>query len=67
MTLIKKVDGYLAEITNSNMSLGRWVSEEDVTVSKQTFRVVLYPLRRPRGQKFVNMVLGHALFFVNLP
>ena len=43
------------------MSLGRWVSEEDVTISKQTFRAVLYLLRRPRGQKFRNMVIGHAL------
>ena len=33
------------------LELGRWASEEDVTISKQTFRVVLYPLRRPRGPK----------------
>ena len=26
---------------------GGWVSKEDVTISKQTFRVVLYSLRRP--------------------
>jgi len=45
------------------MSLGRWVSEEDVTISKETFRVVLYPLRRPRGQKFRNRVIGFAYLF----
>ena len=28
---------------------GKWVSKEDVTISKQTFRVVLYPLRRLKG------------------
>ena len=28
---------------------GGWVSKEDVTISKQTFRVVLYSLRRPSG------------------
>ena len=70
MTSIKKVGRYLTEITislnvrNSDISLGRWVSEEDVTISKQTFRVVLYPLRRPRGQKFCNTVIGQALFFL---
>ena len=69
MTLIKRVGGYLAEITifsslrNSDMSLGRWVSEEGVIISKQNFRVVLCPLIGPRGQKFCNMVIGHALFF----
>ena len=69
VTSIKRVGRYLAEITipwsprNSDMSLGRWVSEEDVTISKQTFRAVLYLLRRPRGQKFRNMVIGHALLF----
>ena len=36
------------------------MSEEDVTISKQTFMVLLYPLRRSRGQKFCNMVIGHA-------
>ena len=46
------------------MSLGGWVSEEDVTISKQTFRAVLYLLRRPGGQKFRNMVIGHAIFFL---
>ena len=40
------------------------VSEEDVTISKQTFMIVLYPLRRPNGQKFCNMIIGHALFFL---
>ena len=40
---------------------GRWVSEEDVTISKQTFGLVLYPLRRLRGLQFCNMVIGHAL------
>ena len=40
------------------------MSEEDVTISKQTIMVVLYPLRRPRSQKFCNMVIGHALFFL---
>ena len=55
MTLIKRVGGYLAEITISEAfeivtcHWGRWVSEEDVTISKQTFRVELYPLRRPSG------------------
>ena len=44
------------------MSLGRWVSKEDVIISKQTFRVVLYPLKRHRGQTFRNMAIGHALF-----
>ena len=40
VTSIKRVGRYLAEITislslrNSDISLGRWVSEEDVTVSK---------------------------------
>ena len=68
LTSIKKVGRYLAEITiswslrNSDMSLGRWVSEENVIISKQTFRVVLYPLKRHRGQKFRNMAIGHALF-----
>ena len=35
---------------------GGWVSKEDVTISKQTFRVVLYSLRRPSGsgQQFDN-------------
>ena len=28
---------------------GGWVSKEDVTISKLTFRVVLYSLRRPSG------------------
>ena len=58
-TSIKKVGRYLAEITiswnlrNSDMSLGRWVSEEDVIISKQTFKVLLYHRRlRQRGQKF---------------
>ena len=66
MTLIKRVGGYLAEITISEAleivtcHWGRWVSEEDVTISKQTFRVELYPLRRPSGQQFCNMVM---LFF----
>ena len=47
---------------------GRWVSEEDVTISKQTFRVELYPLGRPRGHQLCNMVIGQALFiFGNLP
>ena len=40
------------------------MSEEDVTISKQTFMVVIYPLRRPMGQKFCNMIIGHALFFL---
>ena len=63
MTLIKRVGGYLAEITISEAleivtcHWGRWVSEEDVTISKQTFRVELYPLRRPSGQQFCNMVM----------
>ena len=54
MTLIKRVAGYLAEITISEAleiatcHWGRWVSEEDVNISKQTFRVELYPLRRPK-------------------
>ena len=32
------------------MSLGRWVCDEDVTISKQTFKVVFYPLRIFRKQ-----------------
>ena len=40
------------------------MSEVDVTISKQTFMVVLYPLRRPKGQQFCNMIIGHALFFL---
>ena len=50
MTLIKRVGGYLAEITISEAleivtcHWGRWVSDEDVTISKRTFRVELYPL-----------------------
>ena len=73
VTSIKKVGRYLAEITisgslgNSGISLVRWVSEEDVTISKLTFRVVLYLFRRPRGQKFSNMVIGNALYLLNLP
>ena len=35
--------------------------EEDVTISKQTFRLVLYPLRRPMGLQFCNMVIVHTL------
>ena len=67
MTLIKRVGGYLAEITISEAleivtcHWGRWVSEEDVTISKQTFRVELYPLRRPSGQQFCNMVMFFLL------
>ena len=38
--------------------------EEDVTISKQTFRFVLYPLRRIRGQQFCNMVLGMSHFLL---
>ena len=70
VTLIKRVGGYLAEITISEAleivtcHWGRWVSEEDVTISKQTFRVELYPLRRPSGQQFCNMVM---LFFKPSP
>ena len=73
MTSIKKVGRYLSEITisgslrNSDVSLGRWVSEEDVIISKQIFRLVLYPLRRHWGQEFRNMVIGHALFFLTFP
>ena len=39
---------------------GGWVSKEDVTISKQTFRVVLYSLRRPSGsgQQFDIFFLG---------
>ena len=70
MTLIKRVGGYLAEITISEAleivtcHWGRWVSEEDVTISKQTFRVELYPLRRLSGQQFCNMVM---FFFKTFP
>ena len=74
--------GYLAEITISEAleivtsHWGRWVSEEDVTISKQTFRVELY-------QQFCNMVMlfftfpseypvgnnfgAWSCFFLNLP
>ena len=61
MTLIKREGRYHAEITISwsleivTSNWGRWVSEEDVTISKQTFRLVLYPLRRPRSQQFCHM------------
>ena len=48
----------------SDMSLGRWVSEEDVIISKQTLKVLLCPLRRHRGQKFWNIVIVYALFFL---
>ena len=47
VTSIKRLGRYLAEITiswslrNSDMSLGMLVSEEDITISKQTFKVVL--------------------------
>ena len=41
VTLIKRLGGYLAEITTS-CYWGGWVSIEDGTISKQTFRVVLY-------------------------
>ena len=37
------------------------MSEEDVTILKQTFWLVLYPLRRPRALQFCNMIIGHAL------
>ena len=74
VTLIKRVGRYLAEITISwsfeivTCYWGRWVFEEEVTISKQTFRFVLYPLRRIRGQQFCNMVIGHPSFsFGNLP
>ena len=30
--------------------LGGWVSKEVVTISKQTYRIVLYSLRRPSGR-----------------
>ena len=49
MTLIKRVGGYLAEITISEAleivtcQWGRWVSEEDVTISKQTKDCTLPP------------------------
>ena len=39
-----------SEIVTSHR--GRGVSEEDVTISKQTFMVILYPLRRPMGKSF---------------
>ena len=61
MTLIKRVGGYLAEITISEAleivtcQWGRWVSEEDVTISKETFMLNL--LRRPRGQQFCIMMI----------
>ena len=55
VTLIKKVGGILQkslflealEIVTCNW--GKWVSKEDATISKQTFRVVLYSLRGPSG------------------
>ena len=55
MTLIKRVGGYLAEsllleaLEIVTCHWGGWVSIEDVTILKQTFRVVLYSLRRPSG------------------
>ena len=48
MTLIKRMGGYVAEITTFEAleivtcHWDGWVSKEDVTISKQTFRVVLY-------------------------
>ena len=36
---------------------GRWVFKEDVTKSKQTFRVLLYLIRRPSGQQFCSRVM----------
>ena len=53
---------FLEALEIVTMSLGRWVSEVDVIIAKQTFRVVLYPVRRPRGKKFCIMVTGNALF-----
>ena len=45
---------------------GGWVSKEDVTISKQTFRVVLYSLRRPSGigQQFDIFFLGRPYFYL---
>ena len=47
------------------MSLGRWVSEEDVTISKQTFRAVLYTSSEDLGAKnFVTWSLAMLYFLL---
>ena len=54
VTLVKRVGGYcilqkslLLEALDIVTCLwGGWVSKEDVTISKQTFRVVLYPSQK---------------------
>ena len=71
MTLIKRVGRYIAEITISWSLLivtyywGRWVFEEDVTISKQNLRIVPYPLRRPSWQQFVTW--SYPFFFKPSP
>ena len=44
--------------------LGRWVSKEDVSISEQTSRVVLY---YPEGQIGNNFVSWSCLFLVTFP
>ena len=52
MTLIKKVGGYLAEIPIFEAleivtcHCDIWVSKDDVTISKQTFRLVFFPFQK---------------------
>ena len=73
MTSIKRVGGYLAEITISEAleivtcQWGRWVSEEDVTISKQNFKVVLYPSEDLGARNFVTWSLVLPYSFGNLP
>ena len=54
-------------LRNSDISLGRWVSEEDVTISKQTFMVILYPLEDLGAKNLVIWCLVMPYFFRNLP
>ena len=46
---------------------GGWVSKEDVTISKQTFRVVLYSLRRPfHFISFIYVMTNHNYDYFNM-
>ena len=57
VALVKRVRSYLSEITICcgieivTCHGDRWMFSENVTISKQTFRFVLYPLGRIRGQQ----------------
>ena len=57
---------FLEALEIVTMSLGRWVSEVDVIIAKQTFRVVLYPVRRPRAKNSVSWSLVTPYFCLNI-